>query len=140
MGYVFRFCGAPISWCSKKQDVIALSSCEAECITSCHAACQALWLRSLLGKMHLGLKSAMQLLVENKSTINLAKNPIAHGRSKHIETKHHFLRDLVNKGRLELCFCKFEQQAGDILTKPMKIGRFKKLTKMLNVVPLETFN
>ena len=72
MGYVFRFYGAPISWCSKKQDVVALSSCEAEYIISCHATCQALWLRYLLEEMHLGLKSAMQLLVDNKSTISLA--------------------------------------------------------------------
>lgn len=110
MGYVFKFLDGPISWSSKKQSVVALSSCEAEYIAACSAACQALWLRSLLEEMHLWSGGVMQLLVDNQSAINLAKNPISHGRSKHIETKYHFLRDQVTKGKLELIFVKSELQ------------------------------
>lgn len=119
---------------------MALSSCEAEYIAACHAACQALWLRSLLEEIGLGSKKVMQLQVDNQSAINLAKNPIAHGRSKHIETKYHFLRDQVNKGRLELCFCRTNLQQADIMTKPLKTERFNELRNLLNVVSLQTLN
>lgn len=76
-GYIFNYMGATISWCSKKQNVVALSSYEAEYIASSETACQSTWLEKMLG--------------------NLAKNPISHGRSKHIETRFHYLREQVNK-------------------------------------------
>jgi hypothetical protein len=79
-------------------------------------------------------------MVDNKSTISLARNPIAHGRSKHIETKFHFLRDQVSKGKLKLTHCRTEVQIVDILTKPLKIERFKELRKMLKVISLEYLN
>lgn len=97
MGHVFLFGGAPISWCSKKQDVVALSICEAEYIAACSAACQACWLSSLLEELGVVTTDAVKLLVDSKSTIDLAKNSVSHGRSKHIETKFHFLRDQVTK-------------------------------------------
>lgn len=96
-GYLFKFLNAPISWCSKKQPVVALSSCEAEYIAASYAACQALWLDSLIKEVQVEVMRPIQLHVDNKSAINLAKNPISHGRSKHIETKFHFLRDQVNR-------------------------------------------
>jgi hypothetical protein len=79
-------------------------------------------------------------MVDNKSTISLARNPIAHGRSKHIEIKFHFLRDQVSKGKLKLTHCRTEVQIVDILTKPLKIERFKELRKMLKVISLEYLN
>jgi hypothetical protein len=57
------------------------------------------------------------LKLDNKSAINLAKNPISHGKSKHIETRFHFLRDQVSKGKLKLEFCSSEDQQADILLK-----------------------
>ncbi|KHN46857.1 Copia protein, partial [Glycine soja] len=60
------------------------------------------------------------LLVDNKSTIALAKNPVSHGRSKHIDTKFHFLRDQVNKGKVKLKHCRIEVQLADIMTKSLK--------------------
>lgn len=82
--------------------MVALSSCEAEYISASYAACRALWLESLLDEMLIGYKRPMQLLVDNKSPISLAKNPVAHGRRRHIDTRFHFLKDQVNKGKLEL--------------------------------------
>ena len=66
------------------------------------AACQALWLEALMEELNLRDCNPMRLLIDNKSTIDLAKHPVAHGRSKHIETKFHFLRDQVSKEKLEL--------------------------------------
>jgi len=85
--YFFKYLKAPISWCSKKQTVVALSSCEAEYIAAAETTCQCVWLEYVLDDLKLDHVKSMQLCVDNQSAINLAKNPISHGRSKHIETK-----------------------------------------------------
>ncbi|GAU37611.1 hypothetical protein TSUD_365320 [Trifolium subterraneum] len=136
-GYIFKFLHAPISWCSKKQPVIALSSCEAEYIACAFAACQGIWLESLLKDIQVELTEPIQLLVDNKSAINLAKNPISHGRSKHIETRFHFIREQVNNGRIVLNHCPTEVQEADILTKGLKHDRFIKLRSKIGVTTLE---
>jgi hypothetical protein len=117
--------------------VVALSTCEAEYISACHAACQGVWLQSLLLEMHLNKNEEFELMIDNKSAISLAKNPVAHGRSKQIETKFHFLRDQASKGKLKLTHCKTDVQVADILTKPLKIERFKELRGMLKVTSLD---
>lgn len=76
----------------------------------------------------------MQLLVDNRSATNLAKNPVAHGRSKHIETKFHFLRERVNKGMIEVVYCPDEFQTADVLTKALKVDRFVQLRKELGML------
>ncbi|CAJ2635289.1 unnamed protein product [Trifolium pratense] len=138
--YIFKFLDAPISWCSKKQPVIALSSCEAEYIACAFAACQGIWLESLLKDIKIELTEPMQLLVDNKSAINLARNPISHGRSKHIETRFHFIRDQVNKGKIVLSHCPTDEQQADILTKGLKHDRFIGLRNKLGVKNLEHLN
>nr|KYP66838.1 Retrovirus-related Pol polyprotein from transposon TNT 1-94 [Cajanus cajan] len=133
MGQVFLFSGSPISWSSKKQTVVVLSTCEAEYIAACSAACQALWLSSLLSELKVSVDSGVELLVDSKSAIDLAKNPVSHGRSKHIDTKYHFLRDQVSKGRIKLKHCRTEVQLADIMTKSLKIERFRELRESLGV-------
>ncbi|MCI33581.1 cationic amino acid transporter 1-like, partial [Trifolium medium] len=80
-------------------------------------ACQGIWLQSLLQEMKIDIDEEIELMVDNKSAINLAKNPIAHGRSKHVETKFHFLRDQVTKGIIKVSYCKTEDQIADVLYK-----------------------
>jgi hypothetical protein len=92
--------------------VIALSSCEAEYIACAYAACQYIWLQSLLKDIRIELTGPIQLFVDNKYAINLAINPISHGRSNHIKTRFHFIK--VNKGRIELSHCPTEKQKDDI--------------------------
>lgn len=137
-GYVFQFCSGSISWCSKKQSVVALSSCEAEYIAAALGACQALWLENLMDEPKLQQKKPMKLLIDNKSAINLAKHPVAHGRSKHIQTRFHFIRDEVNSGKLELEHCQTENQVADIFTKALKVEKFEELRDKLKVVSLAT--
>ena len=103
-------------------------------------ACQANWLSILLSDLNLKTEGEMVLLVDNKSPINLAKNPIAHGRSKHIETRFHFLRDQVNKGKLRLEFCRNDDQMAYVFTKPVKKERFEELRFKLGVRSLESMN
>ncbi|WVY89158.1 hypothetical protein V8G54_034672 [Vigna mungo] len=135
-GYFLKYVGAPISWCSKKQNMVALSSCEAEYIAFAETACQCLWLEALLIDLKLKYKKPVQMMVDNKFAISLSKNPVFHGRSKHISTKFHFLRDLVNHGRMKLVHYSTEVQVVDIFTKPLRLNRFEKLREMLNVKSL----
>ncbi|XP_073223366.1 secreted RxLR effector protein 161-like [Cicer arietinum] len=78
-GYVFKFHEAAISWCTKKQPVTALSSCEAEYIAGTLATCQAVWLDAVMKELRCEMMKPLILRVDNKSAISLAKNPISHG-------------------------------------------------------------
>ncbi|WJX39045.1 hypothetical protein P8452_26635 [Trifolium repens] len=139
-GYLFKFQNAPVSWCSKKQSVIALSSCEAKYVAGSLAACQANWLQSLLSEMNIIADITVVLMIDNKSAINLAKNPVSHGKSKHIETRFHFLRDQVTKGKLKLEYCSTDNQQADILTKAVKRDQFLKLRREMGVVSFDSLN
>ncbi|CAJ2637750.1 unnamed protein product [Trifolium pratense] len=139
-GYLFKFQNAPVSWCSKKQSVIALSSCEAEYVAGSLAACQANWLQSLLNEMKIIDNITVMLKIDNKSAINLAKNPVSHGKSKHIETRFHFLRDQVNKGKLSLEYCSTDNQQADIMTKAVKRDQFLKLRREIGIVCFDSLS
>ncbi|CAL0313968.1 unnamed protein product [Lupinus luteus] len=139
-GYLFKLSNASISWSSQKQKVVALSSCEAEYIAACLGGCQGLWLKSLIIELGVYCSESMVLFVDNKSAISLAKNPILHGRSKHIETRFHYLRDQVEKGNLRLEFCASAEQQADLLTKPLKKENFERQRKQLGIISLATLN
>ncbi|WJX11887.1 hypothetical protein P8452_02442 [Trifolium repens] len=135
-GMWFRFRNSPISWSSKKQNIVALSSCEAEYVAAAQAACQAVWLESLLDELKIKYVKPVKLNVDNQSAISLARNPIAHGRSKHIETKYHFLRYQVTQDKLNLVHCRTNVQIADIMTKPLKADRFKDLRALVGLVKM----
>ena len=94
--------GALIAWNSRKEPIVTLSSCEAEYIVASLCACQATWMVNLveeiIGKDH----GAITMKIDSMSAINLAKNPIAHGRSKHIKMRFHYLREQVADGKMNL--------------------------------------
>jgi hypothetical protein len=94
-----------ISWSSKKQPVVTLSTTEAEFIAAASCACQAVWLRRMLEKLNQNSKGATIMYCYNSSAIKLSKNPVMHGRSKHIDVRFHFLRDLTRDGVVTLLHC-----------------------------------
>ena len=94
---------APISWLSLKQKMVALSTCEAEYVAAAIAACQVVWLRRLLGELTGVEAHPPTLMVDNQSTIAIAKNSVFHDRSKHIDVKFHFLRDCIDGGSVLHC-------------------------------------
>ncbi|KAK2435236.1 hypothetical protein QL285_020311 [Trifolium repens] len=132
-GYVFYYGGAPISWCSKKEPVVALSSCEAEYIVASLSTCQAIWLKNLIEEISEERIESVKLRIDNVSAINLAKNPIAHGRSKHIELRFHYLREQVNNGNLTLEHCRSEDQFADLFTKAVTVKVFQKLRDQMGI-------
>jgi len=131
--YVFMIGNVAFSWSCKKESVVALSSCEAEYIAASMTTCQAQWINMLLLELQLVKDEKMKLRIDSKSAIDLAKHPVAHGRSKHIETKFHFLRDQVNNGKLEIKYCKTDEQIADLLTKPLKSSNFDYLKMKLGM-------
>lgn len=139
-GYILMMGKAPIAWCSKKQNVVALSSCEAEYIAAAFGASQAQWLQMLLHELKVKCESTMRLKVDNKSAIDLEKHPISHGRSKHIEIKYHFLRDQVAKEKLAIEHYNREDQLADILTKGLKARKFEDMRSKIGILSLASLN
>ena len=106
-----------ISWHSKKQACVALSTAEAEYIAAGSCCAQILWLKQQLANF--GLKiNKVPLRCDNTSATNLTKNQIQHSRTNHIEIRHHFIRDHVNNGDCEMKFIETKLQLTDIFTKP----------------------
>ncbi|PNX79093.1 putative copia-type polyprotein [Trifolium pratense] len=139
-GYIFFYGGAPISWCSKKEPVVALSSCEAEYIAASLSTCQAIWLKNLIEEISQDKCETVTLKIDNVFAINLAKNPIAHVRSKHIELRFHYLRKQVNNGNLALIHCRSEEQVADLLTKAMTVQVFEKLRSVMGIEIVDNMN
>lgn len=132
-GYVFKLGTGAISWSSKKQPVVTLSTTEAEFIAASSCACQAIWLRRILDKLgHIQMRCTT-IFCDNSSTIKLSRNPVMHGRSKHIDVRFHFLRDLSRNEVIKLVHCNSEDQLSDIMTKPLKLETFLKLRDKLGL-------
>ena len=106
-----------MSWKSKKQSTVALSTAEAEYVAASSAAQEAIWLRKLL--TDLGHPPDRETILEedNQSTIAMTRNPQFHGRAKHIDLKVHFIRERVESKELKLVYCPTDQMVADILTK-----------------------
>lgn len=139
-GYVFLLSGAAVSWSSRKQPVVTLSTTEAEFIAAASCACQGIWLRRILEEVNYTQQGPIMLFCDNSSTIKLSKNPVLHGRSKHIDVRFHFLRDLTKEGAVKLCYCRSDEQIADILTKPLKANSFMKLRALLGMCSIEEIN
>lgn len=132
-GYVFILGSGAVSWSSKKQPIVTLSTTEAEFVAAASSACQAIWLRKILEELQFKQQEATLIYCDSSSTIKLSRNPVLHGRSKHIDVKYHFLRDLTKEKVIDLVYCKSEDQVADIFTKPLKLAAFQKLRKLLGV-------
>ncbi|CAI7845381.1 unnamed protein product, partial [Closterium sp. NIES-53] len=115
-GYVCLFGGGAVSWRSKKQNEVGLSSCETEYMALHHGAKEVVWLRRLLEEIGVCQKEPTVILCDNELAVKLAKNACLHGLTKHIRPKWHWVRRLLDKEVL-LEIVKTHQQAADILTK-----------------------
>lgn len=135
-GHVFYLGESPITWCSQKQSTVALSSCEAEYMAANSAACQAVWLRELLGEITGTTLQKVVIKVDNTSAIALVKNPVFHKRSKHIKSRFHYIRECVGKDEIEVEHVDGKEQKADILTKALARVKFNQMRKLLGVEDL----
>lgn len=135
---VLFFClsGGAVSWMSKKQEVTALSSTEAEYIAATSTACHAVWMRRILQDLKYKQMLPTKILCDNKSTIDLSKNQVHQGRTKHIEIRYHFIRELISKEEVELQHCSTEDQPSDMLTKALNESKIQKLRNLVGVMSL----
>jgi hypothetical protein len=121
-----------VSWASKKQNFVSLSTTEAEYIAAGHCCAQLLWMMQTLRDYGYKL-TKVPLLCDNESAIRMADNPVEHSRTKHIVIRYHFLRDHQQKGDIEIAYINTKEQLADIFTKPLDEQTFNKLRHKLNI-------
>jgi hypothetical protein len=134
-GYLFQMNGAAISWKSKKQPIVSLSSMEAEYIAITAAIKEAKWLAKLEEELLLKTKKTkMTIFEDNQSTIKTAKNEIHTDRSKHIDVRYHFVREQIQVGAIDIRYCPTGEMTADLMTKALGATKHAKFSESLGLV------
>ena len=132
-GYFVLLGGNLVTWKSKKQKVIALSSAEAEFRGITKGIAEILWIKKLMGEIGATLKLPIKLMCDNKSAISISENPVQHDRTKHVKVDQHFIKEKIEEGIIELPFVRSEEQLADILTKAVSGGVFEIILGKLGI-------
>jgi hypothetical protein len=132
-GFVFDIAGGAVSWSSKKQPTVALSTAEAEYMAASNATKEAIWLRVLLEDLGFPQTKATTIHADNQGCIALSRNPVAHSRAKHINIRHHFIRERVANSEIDFHFCTTKDMLADIFTKQLPREAFEKFRAALGV-------
>jgi hypothetical protein len=132
-GFVFDIAGGSISWSSKKQPTVTLSTVEAEYMAASNATKEVVWLRTLLEDLGYPPVAATVLHADNQGCIALARNPVAHTCAKHINIRHHFIRERVDRGEINLQYCSTRDMLADVFTKQLPRDAFVKFRSELGV-------
>ena len=140
LGYVFMMSGGAVAWSSRKQPIVTLSTTETEFVAANAYACQAIWIRRILKEIGHSQIEETKLMYDNTSTIKLSKNPILYGCFEHIRVRFHFFRDLTKEGTVNLLFCGTRNQLANLLTKPLKLEAFQKLSEEFGVQSFSNLN
>jgi hypothetical protein len=122
-GYVFKMAGGSVSWGSKLQQSVALSSAESEYMAASVATQEALYLRRLLGDLGVEQRGPTVIWEDNQGCVALAKNPVHHQRTKHIDIRYHFVRECVASNEIDLVWIPTQDQQADLLTKALGAQR-----------------
>lgn len=122
-GYIIKLGGAPIIWRSTRQHVIAQSSTEAEFVAASTGLKELLWTTALIKELGVNCKPAT-VFIDNQGALKLLKNPVVHQKTKHIDIKYKFIRELVEKKSINLEYVKTEEQEADFLTKALQTRKF----------------
>ncbi len=132
---MFIYAGGVISWISKKQVVVALSTSEAEYMALSKAAQEAAWLQKLFTDLQLP-SEAILIMEDNQGATALAKNPIPHSRTKHIDIRFHFIREVQENDLIDFMYCPTTEMVADLYTKPLPCGQFEKLRALMGMKQL----
>lgn len=133
-GFVYMMGGAPISWEARKQRTVALSTTEAEYMALSEACKEAIYLKSLISQVFAVESSPIVIHTDNQSSLKLAHNNTYHARTKHIDIKHHFIRDSLSQHNLKLIYIPTQHMIADVLTKPLPKLKHNKCVLSLGLV------
>ena len=134
-GWVYMYNSACISWGSKKQPSVALSSCEAEIMAGSEAAKEGLYLSNFLEELSLKGKEPIDLSLDNQSAIAIAYNPEHHARTKHVLRRHYFIRECVENLQIRVPYVGTSDNLADFFTKPLPAKAFYRLRDLIMNVP-----
>ncbi|KAL5555231.1 hypothetical protein UlMin_037467 [Ulmus minor] len=136
-GYVFTLFGCTVSWKAQLQPVVALSTTEAEYIAATEGVKEAMWLKGLVGELGC-MHDKVEVFCDNQSSIHLMKNQMFHERTKHIDIKLHFIRDVVSQGTVSVEKIHTDENPSDMMTKPVTGAKFKVCLDLLGVAGFST--
>ena len=126
--------GNLVTWRSKKQQVVARSSAEAEFRALAQGICEGIWLRRLLGELQVTYYGPIKMMCDNQSAIAIAKNPVHHDRTKHIEVDRHFIYEKIEDKTISMTYVPSRFQTADILTKALFRPNFIELSSKLGLM------
>lgn len=129
-GYLIKLGGGAISWRVKKQPTVALSSTEAEYLGMTEIVKEIMWLLQVLEKTDVEVELPLIIYADNQSAIALGKHPVQHARTKHIDIRHHFIREKENAGLIKFVYISTHKMEADLLTKVLSSTVFKRLRDM----------
>jgi len=132
-GYVFLMAGAPVTWSSKRQSTVALSTVEAEYVAMSRCAQQMVWMQAWLGEVGIDYSTPGVIEGDNQGAIALTKNTKDHGKVKHIDIRHHYIRELVESGAVVVEQVPSADNTADLFTKPLSHDNHHRLLQMLNI-------
>ncbi|KAL7125651.1 hypothetical protein ABFS83_14G131000 [Erythranthe nasuta] len=135
-GYVFILGSGAISWCSKRQPTVSLSTTEAEYRAAAMAAQESTWLIYLLNELHQPLDYMVSLLCDNQSAIRLAENPVFHARTKHVAVQYNFIREKVLQEEIKLEYIETKNQVADLFTKGLNSNQLTSLCHQLGLMKM----
>ena len=133
-GYAVLYGNGAVIWSSKKQNCVSISSTEAEYDAASEATMDLAWVRQLLADLHKAPGGPTKLYVDNESAVKLAVNPVFHARTKHIDVRYHFIRDMVEKKQVELARVDTKDNIADSLTKPVPKAKFDMCAEGMGLV------
>lgn len=136
-GYVFMVNGGVISWCCRKQSCVALSSTEAEFISLAEACQEGVWIQRLLSNLNEPVQLPFVVFEDNQSCLKMISSEKFSNRSKHIDTKYHFVKDYVANNIVTCEYCPSEEMVADLLTKPLSANKINYLREKCGLIKCE---